>query len=128
MFRWVKEAGLETADLQHLKRIRRSDTQSTLLLSGISSRPAIPESFNLAEPYICRVPANAALTLEELKANALIWPTTYAPRRKGEPDPWSRAKAAWAWEAVDVLLSEAERARVIGEVIANKDNNIYPQV
>lgn len=70
----------------------------------------------LVSPYVVNVPASAALTPESLKLKSAIWPTIYAPKRKWEPEPWSRAKLAWAWDAVQVLLAEASRANEAGEV------------
>lgn len=41
----------------------------------------------------------------------------YAPRRKGEIEPWSREKLRWAWDAVRFTLREALSARRAGEVM-----------
>lgn len=115
--RWIKQAGLETPDLQHLKRIRNSsETGSWLLLSGRSEPPTIPQELNLPESFLVDVPMFPARTMEHLTLKNQIWPTVYAPRRKNQPDPWSRAKVAWAWDAINVLLTEARKAKEAGEV------------
>ncbi|KAI5120772.1 hypothetical protein M0805_004735 [Coniferiporia weirii] len=116
LLKWVKVAGLETPDLIHLKRIRRTDSASTLLLAGSEFPPSIPEDLGLPQPYQINVPVTVALTPKSLKLKLRIWPTVYAPRRKGEPEPWSRAKAAWAWEAVETLKTEANKAAAHGEL------------
>ena len=112
----MKDSGLETDDLSHLKRVRRDDVQTTLLLTASPDAPVIPDDFQLRPPYLVEVPASAALTPISHKLKLQLWPTVYAPKRKGEPDKWSRAKAEWAWEAVETLYREAERARAEGEV------------
>ncbi|KAL5501410.1 TAD3 [Sanghuangporus vaninii] len=116
LLKWIKAAGLETPDLVHLKRIRRAGPVSSLLLSASVAPPIIPEDFHLSEPYQVDVPESVALTSKSLKLKTQIWPTVFAPRRKGEPEPWCRAKAAWAWEAVEVLKSEARQASKAGEL------------
>ncbi|KAH8108710.1 hypothetical protein DFH11DRAFT_1516492 [Phellopilus nigrolimitatus] len=116
LLRWIKEKGFETPDLLHLKRIRRADVSSTLLLTCSSLPPPIPEDLSLPLPYQVDVPETAALTPKSLKLKLQLWPTVYTPKRKGEPESWSRAKAAWAWEAVEVLKAEAERVGKIGEL------------
>ena len=116
VLRWIKTAGLESPDLAHLKRIRRAEPVSSLLLSASMAPPPIPGDFGLPEPYQVDVPESVALTPKSLNLKSQIWPTVYAPRRKGEPEPWTRAKAAWAWEAVEVLKSEARQASETGEV------------
>ncbi len=40
-----------------------------------------------------------------------LWPTTYTPRRKDEPEPWTRGKLKWAWDAVKSAVDEALRAQ-----------------
>jgi tRNA-specific adenosine deaminase 3 len=92
-----------------LKRIRRLEGNATLLLS-LEEPPVIPAEFDLAEPYCTEVPESVALTPTSLKRKSKIWPTVYAPRRKGEPEAWTRARAAWAWDAVRVLQQEARNA------------------
>lgn len=91
---------------------------ATLLLCKWSDSPAppIPAQFSLPPPYTVCVPETVALSLTALRLKAAMWPTVYAPRRKGEPEPWSRGKAAWAWEAVEAMKAEARRARKDGEV------------
>ena len=108
--RWVKSAGLETPELEHLKRIRRAGLVPSLLLTASEIAPAVPEEFGLPEPYRIDVPESVALTSKSLSLKTQIWPTVYAPRRKNASEPWSKAKAAWAWEAVEVLKTEAQKA------------------
>lgn len=100
----------------HLKRIRRAGPVSSLLLTASAEAPPIPQTFDLPEPYQADVPESVALTPKSLKLKLQIWPTVYAPRRKGEPEPWTRAKAAWAWEAVEFLKAEARVAAENEEV------------
>lgn len=103
----------------HLKRIRRGETFSSLLLAFTSTHPTpppLPESANLPEPYIVAVPRTAALTPTSLKLKSALWPTVFAPRRKGEPEEWPRGKLKWAWDAVRFLIKEAEAASSNKEV------------
>ncbi|TDL23140.1 hypothetical protein BD410DRAFT_747098 [Rickenella mellea] len=127
LLKWMKSAGLETPELQHLKRIRRVDSLTTILLATAStstphssSSPApsipIPANFLTSEPYTLEVPASAALTIPQVKAKSAMWPTIYAPKRKGEPEKWTRAKAAWAWDAVSTMIGAAEEAGKLGEL------------
>lgn len=78
--------------------------------------PPVPEGFDVSEPYRVDVPESVALTPLSLQLKTQIWPTVYAPRRKWEPEPWSRGKAAWAWEIVQILKAEARQAAENGEV------------
>ena len=114
----MKKAGLETPDLEHLRRIRRTEGKSQLLLTTALPSPELPAELHLPAPYTLKIPISAALTLEALKLKSAIWPTIYSPRRKWEPEPWSRAKVAWAWDAVQTLLAEASRAKEDGEVLS----------
>ena len=114
----MKKAGLETPDLEHLRRIRRTEGNGQLLLTMALSPPELPAELHLPAPYTFEIPVSAALTPETLKLKSAIWPTIYSPRRKWEPEPWSRAKVAWAWDAVQTLLAEASRAKKDGEVFS----------
>lgn len=70
----------------------------------------------MPEPYIVDVPRSAALTQISLKLKSNFWPTIYAPRKKGELEPWSRGKVRWAWEAAKTVVREVQNARDAGEV------------
>lgn len=124
--RWVKESGLESNELQHLKRIRHTKdppSTSSLLLDKYrddsDTPPSIPEDLALAlsEPYVTEVPSLAAQTFTSLQHKCVFWPTVYSPKRMGESEYWTRGQAAWAWNAVKVLLDAAEQAQSEGEVI-----------
>lgn len=117
--RWLKSSGLETPTLSHLKRVRKSPagTHSTLLLTSTS--PTVPElspDLDLAPPYQLTVPRSAALTPASLVLKNTLWPTVFAPRRKGEPEDWNRARAQWARAAMARAVEEARAARAAGEV------------
>ncbi|THH09518.1 hypothetical protein EW145_g1933 [Phellinidium pouzarii] len=116
LLKWVKDACLETPDLVHLKRVRRRGSISALLLTGSASPPSIPATLALSQLYQTDVPETVASTPKSFKLKMQIWPTVYAPKRKGEPEPWSRAKAAWAWDAVKTLRAEAKRIAACGEL------------
>jgi tRNA-specific adenosine deaminase 3 len=122
-FRWHKSSGLDTPTLSHLKRVRKSPTgtHSTLLLTSTS--PTVPElspildlDLDLSPPYQLTVPRSAALTPTSLALKNALWPTVFAPRRKGEPEDWSRARAQWACAAMLRVVEEARVARAAGEV------------
>jgi len=114
--RWLKQAGLDNPDLGHLKRIRKQDGKTTLLLSTFPTAPTLPEGIDLPDPVQVPVPASAALTLTSLSLKTTFWPTFYAPRRKGESEEWSRGKLRWAVEAMKAVASECKRAKAVGEV------------
>ena len=95
-------------------------THSTLLLT---TSPTVPElvpeldlDLDLAPPYRLTVPRSAALTPTSLALKNALWPTVFAPRRKGEPEDWSRARAQWACAAMLRVVDEARAARAAGEV------------
>ena len=120
--RWLKQSGLDTPTLAHLKRIRRSDGKTTLLLTSVAlspTVPSLPSAIELSEPYMLSVPRNPALTMEALKVKTLFWPTIYAPRKKGELEPLTRGQARWAWEAMCTVVQEAVAAKEHGEVCAH---------
>ncbi|OCH90027.1 hypothetical protein OBBRIDRAFT_879482 [Obba rivulosa] len=113
MLKWLKISGLETSSMSHLKRIRRTDDKMSILLTFASSSPdppALPEGASLSAPYIVQAPRSAALTPLSLKHKSTFWPTVYAPRRKGEPEVWSRGKVKWACEAMREAVREARKA------------------
>lgn len=114
--RWLKQSGLDKPDLGHLKRIRKQDDVSALLLSTFSDPPHLPEDLNLPAPYQLPVPISPALTLPSLTLKSALWPTVYAPRRKGESESWSRGKAKWAWDAMTYTVQMAVNAQESGEV------------
>jgi hypothetical protein len=118
--RWLKSSGLDTPTLSHLKRVRKSPTgtHSTLLLTSTSptTAPELPPDLDLAAPYQLAVPRSAALTPTSLALKNALWPTVFAPRRKGEPEDWSRARAQWACAAMVRVVEEARAARAAGEV------------
>lgn len=118
MTRWLKSSGLESPDLSHLKRIRKQNEITTLLLcvSLSPTPPPLPTDLGLTATYTVPVPATVALTMTSLQLKSSLWPTTYAPRRKGEMEPWTRGRARWAWDAMRVVLGVAGRAKAEGEV------------
>ena len=36
----------------------------------------------------------------------------YTPRRKDEPEPWTRRKVAWVWDAMKRAVDAATKARL----------------
>lgn len=115
--RWLKQAGLDTDDLGHLKRVQKQDAKSRFLLTAQPTCPSLPPSFNLPDPIQLPVPASAALTPTSLALKSSYWPTIYAPRRKGETEPWSQGKLAWARNAMSMTIATGLRAQENGEVI-----------
>lgn len=92
-------------------------THSTLLLTSTSPTvPELPPDLDLSPPYQLAVPRSAALTPASLALKNALWPTVFAPRRKGEPEDWSRARAQWACAAMARVVEEARAARAAGEV------------
>jgi tRNA-specific adenosine deaminase 3 len=104
MLKWLKQSGLESDALSHLKRIRKRDSISTLLLSVSSTVPLLPTNLDIGDPYQISVPSNPALTQTSLILKNTLWPTVYAPRRKWEPEKWSIAKVQWARDAISHML------------------------
>jgi len=80
--------------------------------------PILPDGPDLAlpPPYQLSVPSRAALTLTSLQLKNTLWPTIFAPRRKYEPEEWSRAKVRWAYQAIITVAEEARRGQQTGEV------------
>ncbi|KAF8349305.1 cytidine deaminase-like protein [Amanita rubescens] len=115
MLKWIKQNGLETPELGHLKRVKKQGGLTTLLLTMGATLPPLPEFID-NQPYLVSVPSSSALTLPSLSLKSAIWPTFYAPRRKGEEDEWSRGKARWAWEAMEAAVNVAIRAKESGDL------------
>ncbi|KAJ6508910.1 hypothetical protein C8R45DRAFT_1208497 [Mycena sanguinolenta] len=116
MLKWLRRSELDATELGHLKRVRKQGDKSTFLLSVSPSPPSLPEDIALPSPFLVTVPSSVALTLTSLNLKSALWPTIYAPRRKGEVQEWSRGKARWAWEAMNTVVQEALRGREEGEV------------
>lgn len=114
--RWLKQTGLDTPNLSHLKRIRKEDDSTTLLLTTSPQPPQLPENVPLSAPYPLDVPASSALTLPSLVLKSALWPTVYTPSRKDEPETWTRGKVHWAREAMRRAIEAAIEAHVRGEV------------
>ncbi|KAJ8474170.1 hypothetical protein ONZ51_g7383 [Trametes cubensis] len=56
-------------------------------------------------------------TMAHLKRlKSALWPTIYAPRKKYEPEPWSRGKVRWACEAMKEVVKAARAAGEKGEL------------
>ena len=110
-WRWLKQVGLDTPDLGHLKRIRKQDEITTLLLGTSLDPPKLPADLNLSTPYLLPVPTSSALTLPSLNLKSALWPTLYTPRRKDEPEPWTRRRLRWAWDAMKKTVDAAIKAQ-----------------
>ncbi|PPQ89643.1 hypothetical protein CVT25_013830 [Psilocybe cyanescens] len=111
LLKWLKQAGLEGPELGHLKRIRKDRGATSLLLSTASGPPQLPEDLDLPDPYLLSVPISSALTLPSLNLKSALWPTMYTPRRKDEPEPWTRRKLRWAWDAMKRAVETAIEAQ-----------------
>ncbi|GLB38437.1 putative SET domain containing protein [Lyophyllum shimeji] len=119
LLKWLKQAGLETPDVGHLKRIRKHDNVATLLLATTTTSPApplLPADLDLPDPYTLPVPSTQALTQISWKLKSTFWPTLFTPPRKGEAEEWTRGKARWAWEAMQKAVAAAHKARALGEL------------
>ena len=108
--------GLDTPDLGHLKRIRKQDETTTLLLGVSLNPPKLPAHLSLPPAYPLSVPTSSALTLASLNLKSALWPTLYTPRRKDEPKPWTRSRLRWAWDAMKRTVDAAIAAQKNGEV------------
>ncbi|KAJ6619511.1 cytidine deaminase-like protein [Mycena sp. CBHHK59/15] len=116
MLKWLRQNELDEAELGHLKRVRKQGDKSTFLLTASPVPPSLPPNILLPDPFLATVPSSVALTPSSLSLKSLLWPTVYAPRRKGEVEDWSQGKARWAWEAMHVAVREALRSRAEGEL------------
>ncbi|RDB17880.1 SET domain-containing protein 7 [Hypsizygus marmoreus] len=116
MLKWLKQAGLDTPDLGHLKRIRKQNDMTTLLLTTSPVPPILPGDLDLPMPYTLLVPISPALTPISLKLKSSFWPTIFTPSRKGEAEAWSRGKSRWAWDAMIKVVEAANEARNRGEL------------
>jgi tRNA-specific adenosine deaminase 3 len=115
--RWIKKSGLDSPQLSHLKRVRNKAGKSSLLLGRSSDAlPLLPVDLNLSDPYIVEVPRTAGLTVTSVQLKSLLWPTIYAPRRRGEFEAWSRGKVRWAWESMKHVVDATAKAKADGEV------------
>ncbi|KAJ7147514.1 hypothetical protein C8R43DRAFT_1088552 [Mycena crocata] len=116
MLKWLRRSELDADELGHLKRVRKRDNKSTFLLTVAPVPPSLPQDLSISDPFLVTVPASVALTPTSLNLKSLLWPTIYAPRRKGEVEDWSQGKARWAWEAMHVVVQEALQWQNKGEV------------
>lgn len=114
--RWLKQTGLDTPDLGHLKRIRKQDETTTFLLTASPDPPTLPEDLHVLSPYTLSVPTAPALTPLSLRLKSSLWPTLYTPSRKNETEQWLQGKVRWAWEAMKRTVDAANEARTIGQV------------
>lgn len=89
---------------------------STLLLTTSETAPILPEGLDLPQPYKVTVPKSSALTPRSLELKTSLWPTVFTPRRKDGEEVWTRAKARWAWEAMQIAIQAAMKASFKGEV------------
>ncbi|EIW51246.1 uncharacterized protein TRAVEDRAFT_137698, partial [Trametes versicolor FP-101664 SS1] len=113
MLKWLKQSGLDTPAMAHLKRIRKLDDKMSMVLILTREHPdppAFPPDIDLPPPYILTVAKTSALTMTSLKLKSSLWPTIYTPRKKFEPEPWSRSKVRWACEAMKEVVKVARSA------------------
>ncbi|RPD77446.1 hypothetical protein L226DRAFT_544086 [Lentinus tigrinus ALCF2SS1-7] len=111
MLKWLKQSGFDVPSMAHLKRIRKQDEKMSmvLILTGEHPDPPVfPEDIQLPLPYVAPVPTSAALTMTSLKLKSSLWPTIYAPRKKFEPEPWTRGKVRWACDAMKQVVKKAQ--------------------
>ena len=71
----------------------------------------------MPDPYLLPVPESSALTMPSLLLKSALWPTMYTPRRKDEPEPWSRGKLKWAWDAMKIAFDAASKAKEDGNEV-----------
>lgn len=122
--RWLKQSGFDTPSIAHLKRIRKHDDQMSIVLVLTREHPGtptLPEHILLPPPYVVTVPKTAALTMSSLRLKSSLWPTIYAPRKKFEPEPWTRGRLRWACGAMKQVAKEAREAGKEGEVFHSLD-------
>ncbi|KAF8895426.1 cytidine deaminase-like protein [Infundibulicybe gibba] len=116
MLKWLKQSGLESPKLAHLKRVRKHFDTTTFLLTSDPQPPALPGNVRLSDPYLLPVPTSPALTLNSLHSKSTFWPTVFAPRRKGEREEWPRGRVRWAWEAMSLVIEAATEAHKRGDL------------
>ncbi|KAF7299058.1 Histone-lysine methyltransferase Set7 [Mycena indigotica] len=117
MLKWLHRSGLDLPELGHLKRVRKTPETNTFLLSLAAEPPELPSNIGLPHPSRqVPVPASVALTLPSLALKNALWPTAYAPRKKGEVEDWTREKTRWAWESMKRVVDEAHKAKQAGEL------------
>ncbi|KAJ7600982.1 hypothetical protein C8J56DRAFT_23032 [Mycena floridula] len=116
LLKWLKLNKLDDGELGHLKRIRKQNEKATFLITTSSTVPDLPSDLNLPEAYQVDVPTSSAQTQNSLALKSTLWPTMYTPRRKGEPEPWSRGKVNWAWQSVRTLVEAASKSLHDGEL------------
>ncbi|KAF9046419.1 hypothetical protein BJ165DRAFT_1471541 [Panaeolus papilionaceus] len=107
LLKWLKQTGLEGPELGHLKRIRKQGPTTSLLLCTGIVPPPFPENLDLPAPYMIPVPSSSALTHPSLNLKSALWPTMYTPRRRDEPEPWTRGKLRWAWDCIKKIVDHA---------------------
>ncbi|KAJ7069863.1 cytidine deaminase-like protein [Mycena amicta] len=117
MLKWLHQSGLDTPELGHLKRVRKTTDTTTFLLTLEPNVPLLPPDIALPHPpRQIPVPASTALTLSSLALKNALWPTTYAPRRKGQVEDWPQAKVRWAWDSINTVVDHALKAKDAGEL------------
>ncbi|KAI0755242.1 hypothetical protein C8Q80DRAFT_1266723 [Daedaleopsis nitida] len=119
MLKWMKQSGLDTPSMAHLKRIRKHDGKMSMVLILTREQrnaPTFPENIELPPPYVVPVPKTAALTMPSLMLKSSLWPTIYAPRKKFEPERWTRDRVRWACEAMKQVVRKAQGASRAGEL------------
>lgn len=105
--------------MAHLKRIRKLDDKMSMVLILTREHPdppTFPSDIDLPPPYILTVAKTSALTMTSLKLKSSLWPTIYTPRKKFEPEPWSKSKVRWACEAMKEVVKVAQSAAQQDEV------------
>ncbi|KAJ7935514.1 hypothetical protein B0H13DRAFT_2246722 [Mycena leptocephala] len=98
-------ACLDGYDAANWMQLNSGISNATFLLSLSPDPPILPEDIVLPDPYLVTVPSSVALTTTSLSLKTSLWPTIYAPRRKGEVE-----------NAMHVVVQEALRWRDDGEV------------
>lgn len=94
-----------------MKRIRKQNETTTLLLGISLDPPTLPVDLDLPAPYLLSVPTSSALTLPSLNLKSALWPTMYTPSRKDEPELWTRSRLRWAWDAMKGTVDAAVAAQ-----------------
>ncbi|KAG9315928.1 hypothetical protein JVU11DRAFT_3579 [Chiua virens] len=112
MLRWLKQAGSRQGRSIASQTHPETRPFHTLLLDTSSAPPSLPPSPPLDPPYQLPVPCHPARTPTSLSLKNTFWPTVFAPKRKWELEPWTRAKVRWASEAIHHLKhAHAEAVR-----------------